>query len=236
MAITFVANSSNNAYAGSASVTTVNPVGTLAGDLLLCCFCFGSQPAGSGPWVLDAPAGWLRIIYRAPSAVGVGIEVWGAIQVSGPSSLFDFTGTYEGNMRESVYRGVTPVVPGQITSLVSDAQSAQTTGNDPVAPSVTVDQAGSMVVVCAANTLSGTGFGYPAPYTKRWDNADGGVFGNSEDALGENLSAGVGATGTIPLTAPVTPAGAKGTTCTFVIRLNGVVTAKPMLPILGAGP
>lgn len=235
MAITFVANSSNNGFASSADVTVVLAPGTAVGDLLLCSFAFGSVAAGSGPWVATAPSGWLRIIYRAPSATGVGIEVWGALYVSGASAHFTFNGTYEGNMRQSTYRGFTPVVPGQIVSLVGDAQSVQTTGNDPVAPSVNVDVAGSMVGVSAANVLSSTGFGYPAPYTKRWDNAESGSFGTTENALGEHIGAGSGATGTIPLTAPVTPAGAKGTACTFVIRITGVLPSTHLLPVLGVG-
>lgn len=234
MAITFVANSSNNAFIGAAGESVVNPVGTTAGDLLLCCFCFGSVSSSSGPYVASAPLGWLRIGYRAPSASGTAIEVWGSIYTSGIGATFNFTGTYTGNMRESVYRGVTPI-GGTVTSLVADVQTAQNTGNDPVAPSATVDQAGSMVVVCAADTLSSTGFGYPAPYTKRWDNASGGTFGQPEDALGEHLGASVGPTGTISLTAPVTPSGAKGTTMTFVIRLNGVVGTDHLLPLIGVG-
>lgn len=233
MAITFVANSSNNAYASSADVTAVLAPGTAVDDLMLCCFCFGSVAAGSGPWVATAPAGWLRIIYQAPSATGTGIEVWGAIYVSGVSAHFTFNGTYQGNMRESTYRGFAPIVPGQIVSLVGDAKSDVWTGNNPVAPSVNVDVNGSMVGVCAADTLSSTGFGYPAPYTKRWDNAEGGIFGHPEDALGEHIGAAIGATGTIGLTAPVTPAGAKGTTCTFVIRITGVIPSSDFLPMLG---
>jgi len=235
VAITFIANSSNNGFANSLDVTVVAPAAAQVGDLFVCCFAFDAQGAGSGPWVQTAPAGWFRIIYQAPSGTGSAIEVWATINVIGGGSHFVFTNFYKGNVRESVYRGFNPV-NNAVLSLLADAQSAQTTGDNPVCPSATSDENGSIGIACASNVLSGVGFGYPAGWTKRWDNSESGSFGDIEDCLGDKIGLGIGATGTVPLTASVTPAGALGTTCTIVFRIDGITATAVTLPFLGVGP
>lgn len=233
MAITYIDKSSNNAFTAATDEAVIAPVTAMNDDLLVVSFAFESVAAGSGPYVSSGPTGWSRICYRAPSDTGTGIEVWAAILTASTGSLFNFSHVSSGDARESVYRGIT--VPGghNVLALVADAQTAQNTGNDPVAPSATADVTDCLVVVSAADTLSGTGFGYPAPYTKRWDNARGGTFGNAEIASGDLSPFGPGATGTISLTAPVTPAGAKGTTATIVFRPSESTTLRDHLPLLG---
>src|SRR5215469_14877675 len=93
--MTFVAIGTDHAYAASASSVSLTPPAT-TGAFYCAVYAFSGVAAGSGPWVkpwttgdpnnvIGPHTGWLQILFQAPSGIGVGIEVWCAINSgSGP--------------------------------------------------------------------------------------------------------------------------------------------------------
>ena len=213
------------AVAGGVAVTslTVNtPAGITFHDLLIVVLGFENVAAGSGPYVSDTSpaAGWFRILTQAPvGGNGTGLEVWAASWEVGASTPFNFFAAQTVVAREVAYHNTTASVATAIT--ITNQQSWA--GNNPVCPSVTTTIPKSWVVPIGALALAAGSMVYPAPYTRRFDNARAGTSGNAEIAEGDGAQAAPGASGTITLTAAAAGGTARGGTATLV--LNPVVTS-----------
>jgi hypothetical protein len=230
--IAFQAASAPQSSAGASSATITWP-GSPSGQMLLAVFGFENVLAASGPWVDHSESGgWERAFYQPPSADGgCGLEVWNTQGwSSGPTTKFDFVASEayvaEGAVYTGQYTGAGDVVRASV--------SRQVTGDDPAAPSAYVF-ASELVIVAAADLLATPGYGTPTPagWTKRFDNARGGAFGNVEITIADKLAATEGNTGDIPWSAVTSPAGAHGATATLAIRAAAAVIAStsPLLVV-----
>lgn len=223
MTISFVGiNSADTAGATTLAVSAAP--GQAVGDLIIAVCAFEGVASGSGPWVTDDPTdvgtaqGWKRVCYQAPSATGVGLEVWSAIYSSGSGATFHFDTTRTCVISRGAWRGVYQPT-GQITDgAVRDSATAQVTGNNPNAPSIFAFQ-NELVIACGAHTLNSPGFGTPTPagWTKRIDVARASTFGNAESTIADMTAAANGTTGLIPWSATTTSS-PKGATATLAIR------------------
>lgn len=217
MAVSYINDRTYTSFTSAATVRVYVSAYATVGDLLVVVFAFEGVSSGSGPWAEVTPAdafGWRRETYQAPSNTGCGIEIWSANLISGTHTDFDLNGSLTGIVTEVAYEcsGVPTVV---------QSATAQSVGDNPSCPSITTTYADTLVVACAALTLSGTGFG-PAPgFTEIVDNAHNGTFGNAEVHVSEKEFATPGATGTIGLTAPASPADAAGATATLGLACLG---------------
>lgn len=197
------------------------PAGLANHDLLIVVFGFEGVAAASGPYVSDTgtATGWFRVLSQAPAGgVGTGLEVWAAVWETGLTTPFNFFAAQTVVAREVAYRGNADTVADAITITASSAVA----GDNPVAPTVTTTVPKSWVVPAVAQALAAGAFVYPAAFTRRFDNARGGVSGNAEIAEGDAAQAAPGASGTTTITAASAGGTARGATATVVI--NPLVT------------
>lgn len=225
MAFAFV--SSTNASATGASSLTANvPAGAAAGTLLVAVYAFEGVAAGSGPWIIPnitthavadiGPiTGWMQACWQTPSVTGVGIEVWCAIYSTGATFKADFTTTQNAVVVGGAWTGeYNP--NGQITgSPPRIATTAQVTGNQPAAPSVTPNT-GELVIACGGDLMTASKFGTPSGFTNRVDVARSGS-GTVEATIADLVASTAGSTG--PITFPNNAAATTtaGSTATLVI-------------------
>lgn len=225
---------STNADSGVATTTGIltwpaSPVNQLA----LAILGVEGVASGSGPWIdpnaghpYDSNAtGWYRVLWRAPSATGNGLEVWASVHGAGTTqfAFLSGVGTLSYVIRGLLYGG-TFVAAGHTdpssNGMISGSTSAQVTGNNPAAPSVFAFQ-NELVVAVAADQLQAPGYGTPTPpgwSAPRFDSSRGGSFGNVE-ITGADTTVGVtGNTGTIPWAATAATGTTKGATATLALR------------------
>jgi hypothetical protein len=226
MAISFVAATSVT-FTSASEGDLLIPGGAGGGDLVISVFAFEGVAAGSGPWIvpnlgqfsndyIGPPQGWQQVCWQSPSGTGVGIEVWCAILFGATRQFAAFASAQSGVAVNSAYSGVygnsNPVL-GQTVRL---ATTAQVTGNQPAAPTVTAN-AGEMVVAVGGDTMGGGGFGNPSGFTSRIDAARGGA-GTAEAIIADAPITVAGATGAITFPNSASSSTAHGTTATLAIR------------------
>lgn len=218
-AISDIAFVAVGAVAEGAGITTLNvdvPAGIAFHDAILVVFAFEGVAAGSGPWISDSSPhfGWYRVGYQAPvGGAGTGLELWGAIWEVGTTTPWNFSAASTVVAREVAYRNASDTIaPSSWISAFTNW-----TGNNPVCPTVTTVTPKSWVLPVAGQALAAGGFTYPAPYTRRFDSARGGVVGNAEIAEGDAAQAAPGASGTITLTAAAAGGTSRGAVATVVM-------------------
>lgn len=229
----------------SAAGMTITWPGSPAGQLLLMVLGVEGASPGDGPWIvlddgnvfggLSSASGWRRVLSRAPSATGSGLEVWAVIWTSGPSTVAWFGGAHLTFVAQGlVYTGeYDPGVPlTDDPSTVHSAASAAVSGDNPTAPSVYAF-ADELVIALAADQLQSPGYAAPAGWTDRFDSARGATFGNVEITAADKPITVEGDTGSIPWSATASPSGAKGATATLAIRAADAIVAatSPLITI-----
>ena len=231
MAIAFVTTASPTHSTG----TTVSlPRAGAVGNLIVAVLAFQGVAAGSGPWVDSNPgqyttdyigpsSGWARIGIQAPSATGVGIEVWAAI--SGTTIGTSHAALLTSRTWQTVqayYSGVYAPNGNINDGAVRASAFQQWTGNTPQAPTVNATQ-NDMVLPVAGMLMVSPGFGTPTgsanegTFTTRSDAAGGG-FGTVETVISDAPCLTSGATGAITWPGNAASSGTPGATATLVIR------------------
>jgi hypothetical protein len=242
MAISYVGNISASSN-GTTQLTVSNLIpGLASGDFTIVALGFEGVAAGSGPWVdgtfvpsdhsiVSNTTGWLRLLYQAPSATGVGLEVWAAIHGSGRTlEKFNLISSLAVVAAVAAYRGQAHSdVPPPTASPVRVTATAQWTGDNPAAPSLSA-LAGELVVAVTALQVNTPGYTAPAGYTQRIDVARAGAHGNAEVAIADKVATTAGATGTIPFGATTTGS-PKGATATIAVQPStaGIATVGPAI-------
>lgn len=233
MAFSFIAASSSDGT-GVTNLQYSVPVGTQAGDLLVGLWAFEGVAPGSGPWIIPnvgqlqpngiGPAGaWYQYAFQAPGAAGVGIEVWCAIDstASNPEAFFAAAQNVSSVM--CTYRGEYNPTGNILGAPPRVATSQQVSGNQPPAPSVSVN-VGELVVAVAGDTMTGAAFGTPSGFTNRVDHTRG-AAGNVEATIADRTATVAGPTGPITFPNAASGAAAKGATATLVFTLAPTVAA-----------
>lgn len=216
-----------NAY--TAGATELDWSGSFAtGTLLVAVYAFQSVAPGSGPWSVPnvgqlantfvGPAtGWAQVGWQAPSATGVGIEVWCAI--NGPPTVFTrklaFAVSQQVQLSLAGYSGAYAPNGTISDGAVRASATATVTGNNPAAPSITAN-GGELVVACGGDLMTGAGFGTPSGFTSRIDAAGGGA-GNVEATVADATVTVPGATGLIVFPEPAASTSTAGATATLAI-------------------
>ena len=225
MAIAFT-DSVNNYAASATSISAVHSFAV--GDLLIGVYAFQGVGPTSGPWGdpnvgqyaadhIGPASGWLRVGWTAPSATGVGIEVWAAINhtTSPGGRILAFTGTYTCQVVMASYSG-TYAPNGTINDgAVRVCTTAQVVGNAPAAPSVSVN-AGEQIIAVGGDLMTAAKFGTPAGYTSRLDVAGGGA-GNVEATIADVAATAAGNTGLITFPNAAASSSTAGTTATLAV-------------------
>lgn len=241
MAFSFI--SSNNAVGTGVTSLTLNvPAGISAGQLLVSVWAFENVAAGSGPWIIPntgqfnpdglGPAkSWQQVAFQSPSVAGVGIEVWASIYSSGTDTIGNFAAS----------QNVTAVIgawSGEYnpTGLISGAPprvatSAQVTGNQPAAPSVTPNS-GDLIVACGGDLMTASKFGTPSGFTNRVDVARSGS--GTVEATIADATAGVSAP-TGPITFPNSAASSSTAGATATLALAPAPSTAGAGGIINAG-
>lgn len=225
MAFAYVGNASA-AATGATEVDCNRPAGVAVGNLILAVVAFEAVAAGSGPWIvpnigqfssnyIGPSQGWQQVCFQAPAASGVGIEVWAAIHKSGAVQNAKFAAAQNAVMVTAAWSGEYNPTGSIGAGTVRLAPTAQVTGNQPPAPSVTANN-GELVVACYGDLMTGAGFGTPSGFTNRVDVARSGA-GTVEAAIADATAVAAGATG--PITSPQNAASSttRGATATLAI-------------------
>lgn len=232
MAFAFVGSAS----AVGSSVTSVDcsrPTGTAVGNLLIAVYAFEGVAAGSGPWIIPnlgqlasnfvGPSeGWAQACWAAPSATGVGLEVWWAIHGTGTDQAAQFAVSQNVTTVAVAYSGEYNPTGTVNPSTIRLAPTAQVTGSQPAAPTVTVN-AGELVVAVGGDLMTASKFGSPSGFTNRVDVARSGA-GTVEATVADAAIAAAASTG--PITFPNNAAATTtaGATATLVVRPVPAVT------------
>lgn len=212
---------STAAYTGTGTTQTFTWPGLPTGQMLLAVFAIENVNAGSGPYVndTDGAAGWYRVCYQAPAANGgSALEVWGGFPgwTSGPTTPFNFTGSYTYVARGAVYTGQ---LDSGAASPIRASTTAQVTGNNPQAPAIFAF-ANELVIALAAEAMSAPGFGTPtspAGFTQRWDSNRAG-FGTAEQTIADALASSSATVGPIGWTATGATGASPGATATLAVQ------------------
>ena len=142
----------NAAGTGVATLDLARPAGILTNDLIIAAYSFENVAANSAPYiipntgqygssVIGPNTGYLQYCQEAPSATGVGFEVWAAVTGSTTDPYTaNFNASYNVVAVSTVWRGalvsnnhgLQPVV----VYTVRASTVAQVSGNAPAAPSV----------------------------------------------------------------------------------------------------
>lgn len=235
MSLTFVSVATPTPFTSVNTISAASAIGPL-GDLIMYVIAVENVAAGSGPWVapntttpgtavIGPATGWEQVLYQAPSATGVGLEVWAAIEgVTSPQGnrIINLVSTLSGSVVCGKWSG--PYAPtGLITDgAIRSSAKQQWTGNSPQSPAVT-PQSGDLVVPVGAMTMTTPGFGTPtgsgseSAYTSRTDAARSG-FGTAEAVIGDAQALVAGTTGAITWPGSASPSSAKGAMGTIVVR------------------
>lgn len=234
MALAFQAISA--VVSGTGTTDSITWPGAPGGQQLIAVFAFEGVAAGSGPYISSAPftgSTWFRIVSQAPSATGVGLEVWAGFPgwSSGVLTPFAFTGTYTYIGRGIVYTGQN--VTG-VSSSIRSAVSAQVVGNNPQAPTIFAF-ANEMVVAIAAEQMSNPGFGTPTSptgFTQRYDSNRAG-FGTVEQTVADELAIVNANVGPIGWTANGQTGASPGASATLAIQPAGAAagSGNPLIEV-----
>ena len=225
MAITYIGNNSL-ATSGGTELDLNDPAGAAAGDLIVSCFAFEGVAAGSGPWIvpnigqistqyIGPSTGWEQVCWQAPGAAGVGIEVWCARLFSGTQQFAKFAAAQNAVAVNAAYRGTYDVGNPVSNGTVRVATTAQVTGNQPAAPSVSVNT-GDLIVAIGGDLMTGAGFGAPSGFTSRIDASRSGA-GTVEATIVDTTATGAGATGPITFPNAAASSSTRGATATLAI-------------------
>ena len=226
MAFSYVGNSSG-AGTGVTSLTFNKPTGVAAQQFIVAVFAFEGVAAGSGPWIIPntgqlsnvmvGPAeDWLQVCWQGPSASGVGIEVWAAIQESGTQQGATFTAAQNVVGVAAAWSGEYNPTGNITPATVRLAPTQGVVGNAPAAPAV-VANVGELIIACGGDTMSAGGFGSPSGYTNRIDARRSGA-GTVEAALADATAQFAGNTGPITFPNAASASTAYGSTATLVVR------------------
>lgn len=232
MAFAYTGNGSAYLAAG----TEVDWTATIAlGDLIVVVYAFQNVGSSSGPWSIPntgqfstafiGPAeGWQQACWQAPSATGVGIEVWCAINGAAGSQVrkLALASSQQCQVALATYSGAYAPNGSIRDGAVRAATTAQVVGNQPAAPSIYAF-ANELVVAVAGDLMTGAGFGTPAGYTNRIDAAGGGA-GNAEATVADAVAQLTGLTGLITFPNNAASGATAGTTATLAIRGSSVAT------------
>lgn len=243
MAITFT-DSTNNYAAGATSISAAHVFAV--GDLLVGVYAFQGVASGSGPWGdanvgqydtdhIGPASGWLRVGWTAPSATGVGIEVWAAINgTTAPGGrTLAFTGSYTCQLVMASYSGTYAPNTTIHDGAVRVCTTAQVVGNAPAAPAVSVN-AGELIIAVGGDSMTASKFGTPAGYTSRLDVAGGGA-GNVEATIADVAATAAGSTGLIVFPNAAASSSTAGTTATLAIVPAPAPSAGGLGPVVVAG-
>lgn len=225
------------AAVSAASEIDLNTPSSSFGDLLVSVIGVEGVAGGSGPWI-DANVGqlttdyggpftgWKQVAMIAPSATGVGVEVWAALYSSGTHVWWKFNANQSAVARMVTYTGAYSL-SNQITDgAVRAAATNQWTGNNPQAPSIYA-YLNEMLLAFAAEEMSSPGYGTPTPagWTTRFDNARSG-YGTAEITVADFIPVTVeGASGVIPWSANGALSTSKGGAGVLAIRPTVVLPA-----------
>lgn len=225
MAFTFRGSASATATAAT-EIDCNRPAGIVTGDIIVALYAFENVAAGSGPWIIPntgqfsdlyiGPSqGWLQVCWQTPSAAGVGIEVWCAMQGTGTvqdakfvvaQSAVTVTVGYGGEYNPSNFiSGAPPRI----------AVTAQVTGNQPAAPSVLAN-GGELIVACGGDLMGGGGFGGPSGFTNRVDVTRAGA-GTVEATIADAVASAAASTGPITFPNAAAAGTTRGATATLAI-------------------
>ena len=249
MAFTFV----DSVTAYTAGATSLSAAHSFAvGDLLVGLYAFQGVSASSGPWSspnvgqyatdhIGPASGWQQVCWQAPSATGVGIEVWAAINgtTSPGGRILAFNSSQQCQLVMGAWTGAYAPNGTILDGAVRVATTAQPVGNAPAAPSVYAN-ASELVIALGGDLMGAGGFGTPPGFTQRLDVAGGGA-GNVEATIADAAPTVPGATGLIVFPNNAAASSTAGATATLAVRpALSVVTAgeivdAPMPPDLDLG-
>lgn len=226
MAFSFTGSTSASG-AGVTSLDTNTPGGVSVGSLMVAVYAFENVAAGSGPWivpnistagngVIGPASGWMQVAWQAPSAAGVGIEVWAAIYGSGTHFTANFAVAQTAVVVGAGWNG-----EYNPTSLITGgpprvASTSQVSGSQPPAPSVNAN-AGELIVACGGDLMTAGKFGTPSGFTNRVDVQRSGS-GTVDAAIADATALVAGATGPVTFPGTANPTSAKGATATLLFR------------------
>lgn len=226
MAFTYIGN--NSAVTNGATELDCNrPAGVATGDIIVGVWAFENVAPGSGPWIIPnigqfsssyiGPSqGWLQVCWQAPSATGVGIEVWCAIQGTGSIQNAQFAASYAAVTVTAAWSG-NLFNGGPITAdTVRVATTAQVTGNKPPAPSVDAN-VGELIVACGGDLMTASLFGTPSAFSNRVDVQRSGA-GTVDAAIADTTALVAGSTGLITFPNNAQSTSSRGSTATLLIR------------------
>lgn len=225
MAFTYIGNASANGT-GVTSLSCNRPVGTQVGHLLVAVYAFEGVAAGSGPWIIPnigqysgstiGPAsGWQQACWQTPAAAGVGIEVWWAINGGVSAFIAQFAAAQNVQAVTAEYSGEYNPTGTVNPSTVRVASTAQVTGNQPPAPSVSANT-GELVIAVGGDLMGGSGFGTPSGFTNRVDANRGGA-GTVEATIADAPIVAAGPTGPITFPNAAAATTTRGATATLAI-------------------
>lgn len=218
-----------NASAAGTAVTSLDcsrPAGTQVGDLLVAVYAFEGVAAGSGPWIvpnvgqlasnfIGPGEGWIQACWAAPSATGVGIEVWVAIHGSGVNQTAQFSASQSVVTVAAAWSGEYNPTGSIKAGAVRLATTAQVTGNQPAAPSINANS-GELIVAVGGDQMGGSGFGAPSGLTSRVDATRSGA-GTVEAVIADRTATVAGDTGLITFPNNAAASSSKGATATLAV-------------------
>lgn len=224
MAFSYIASSTATG-SGVTSLSCNLPAGTSPGDLLVIAYAFEGVPASSAPWIIPNTGqnndgvgpfnSWQQYAQQAPSGTGAGIEVWAAIYSSGALIVGYFPTSRNVVAVMSTYRGEYNPTGNILGAPPRIATTAQTTGNQPAAPSVLANT-GELVVAIAGDTMTAN-FGTPLGFTNRVDQTRAGA-GTVEATMADRTATLTGNTGPITFPNNASSSTALGASATLVFQ------------------
>jgi len=228
------------------------PAGTAVGDIIVAVFAFENVGATSGPWIIPnigqfpnqyigPDTDWWQACWQAPSAAGVGIEVWWAILESGTNFFAKFVTSRSASLVCTSYSGEYNPTGRVNPDTVRLAPTAQVVGDQPPAPAVNAN-AGELLVACGGDLMTASKFGTPSGFTSRVDVARAGA-GTVDATIADAVAPAAGDTGPITFPNAAAASATAGATATLAIRpvpaatgVGGVMDAPlPEELDLGAG-
>lgn len=226
MAFAYIGNNSTSVTSAT-EIDGDRPAGTLTGHLVVAAFAFEGVAGGSGPWInpnngafssnyIGPSQGWIQACQIDPAGVGVGLEVWCAVNSGGTHQFAKFNGTQSCTTVTAAYSGEYAPNNTILDGAIRTSATARVTGNAPPAPSVDA-VAGDLLIAIGADEMTVAQFGSPATFTNRVDVTRAGA-GTAEGTIADGLAAASGATGLITFPNNAASSGTLGTTATLAIR------------------
>lgn len=243
MAFAFV-DSVNNQVAPSSSIDASHSFAV--GTLLIGVYAFANVAANSGPWSdpnggqqasdhIGPFTGWQQACWIGPSAAGVGIEVWCAINntTSAGGRTLSFKASQTCQLVMGAWTGAYAPTSSIFDGAVRDATTAQVVGHAPSAPSISAN-VGDLIVACGGDLMTASKFGTPPGFTNELDIAGGGA-GTVEATIADATANVAGATGLITFPNNAAAASTAGTTATLAIRPAASAAAAGTGGVIDAG-